>query len=50
MKCEIPECNTELSVFNPLKQRTDGITVQVLNTDRVYIICNMCAKKLGFIK
>lgn len=50
MNCEIIGCNTILSVFNPSKPRIDGIIIQVLNTGRIYMVCNICAKKLGFIK
>lgn len=50
MNCEIIGCNTMLSTFHPSEPRTDGIAIQVLNTERIYMICNICAKKLGFIR
>ena len=49
MKCDILECETVLSKINPIKQRIDGILIQVLNTGKAYLICNKCAKKLGLI-
>lgn len=50
MKCEITGCGREMENFNPLKDRKDGIVVQVLNTGRAYMMCNDCAKKLGMVR
>ena len=50
MKCDIPGCGKEMDRFDPVKSRADGIAVQILSTSRVHIICNECAKKLGFTR
>ena len=50
MKCDIPGCIKEMDKFDPVKSRTDGIAIQVLSTNRIYLICIECAKKLGFIR
>jgi hypothetical protein len=50
MKCEITGCTQEMQPFRPLTDRTDGVTVEVLNTHRAYMVCNACAKKLGLIR
>ncbi len=49
-KCEISQCGREMTPFHPTKKRTDGITIQVLNTGRIYLVCDNCAKKLGIIQ
>jgi len=50
MKCEMNGCKTELSNFEPIKLRTDGIIVEVLSTKRAYLICNDCASRFGLIQ
>lgn len=50
MTCEIIGCNHEMEPFHPSNERIDGITIQVLNTGRAFMVCNNCAKKFGLIK
>jgi len=42
MNCEIIGCNTMLSTFHPSETRTDGISVQVLNTGKIYGLQHLC--------
>jgi len=50
INCEITGCEREMDDTQLGKPRTDGILVQVLNTGRLYWICDNCGKKLGLIK
>lgn len=51
IKCEISQCGREIENFNPSKPRSDGSSlIQILNTGRLFWICNNCIQKLGLVK